>query len=313
MRIGMETRKDIKNYSKEIIRIAYEHYKREISSLERVPVQSSEVFEKYLNDKLNEINGLVYLENGACLGYLLYNNWQEDAELYCRIPEWGHGADGEKRAKIMSYLFQTLAEEFVGEKPVNFSVNLYAHDVEMQRLFSFMEFGTQAEAGICRLEETADASIDKIKVLQKAELENRWGEVWSLLSQLVNHLKKSPVFYPGEEFTEEVYKEFFTDEGTRVYVAEDKNKIIGLIASNPDELLPVFAVGESANVGEVFVLPEYRGQKIAEELLSYAKRDLRQSNYRYAWVEHGTANPNARYFWNKYFSTYRYEMIRRIQ
>ncbi|MBP3604213.1 MAG: GNAT family N-acetyltransferase [Lachnospiraceae bacterium] len=309
----MEIRKDIKNYSEEIIRIAYEHYKREISSMERMSIQPSEIFKKYLNDKLHEINGLVYLENGACRGYLLYNNWQESTELYCRIPEWGYGAESEKREKIISYLFQALAEEFVGEKPVNFSVNLYAHDVEMQRLFSFMEFGMQAETGIYLLKETVDASTDKIKVLEKAELENRWDEVWSLLSQLVNHLKKSPVFYPGEEFTEEVYKEFFADEGTRVYIAEDESKIIGLIASNPDELLPVFATGESANVGEVFVLPEYRGQKIAEALLAYVKKDLLKSNYRYAWVEHGTANPNARYFWNKYFSTYKYEMIRRIQ
>lgn len=31
------------------------------------------------------------------------------------------------------------------------------------------------------------------------------------------------------------------------------------------------------------------------------------------WVEHGTANPNARGFWNKYFDTYRYELIREIK
>lgn len=30
------------------------------------------------------------------------------------------------------------------------------------------------------------------------------------------------------------------------------------------------------------------------------------------WVEHGTANPNARGFWKKYFKTYQYELVRTI-
>lgn len=309
----MEISKDVKKYSNEIIGIAYENYKKELSSLESLPIQPLDIFQKYVSNKLNETNGVVYLEKGECQGYILYDIWQEGAELYCRIPEWGYGAEGEKREKVISYLFQVLAEELVGEKAVNFSVNLYAHDVEIQRQFSFMEFGIQAETGICQLNDTVSTRNNQISVLQKENLENRWSEVWSLLFQLINHLKKSPIFYPGEEFTEEVYKDFLTDEGTRVYIVEEADKIIGLIASNPDELLPVFATGESANVGEVFVLPEYRGKKIAEDLLAYAVKDLLQSNYRYAWVEHGTANPNARYFWNKYFATYKYEMIRRIQ
>lgn len=37
---------------------------------------------------------------------------------------------------------------------------------------------------------------------------------------------------------------------------------------------------------------------------------LRNQGLNYLWVEHGTANPNARGFWNKYFITYCYTMIR---
>jgi len=35
---------------------------------------------------------------------------------------------------------------------------------------------------------------------------------------IYHHLRKSPIFYPGEEFTEGVYKEFFGNEGTRVFI-----------------------------------------------------------------------------------------------
>lgn len=37
------------------------------------------------------------------------------------------------------------------------------------------------------------------------------------------------------------------------------------------------------------------------------------AGYKYMWVEHGTANPNARGFWNKYFTTCHYELVRRVE
>ena len=97
------------------------------------------------------------------------------------------------------------------------------------------------------------------------------------------------------------------------FVGEKDNEIIGLIESNADGIPLLFSDGNAANVGEIYVLPQYRGEGISQDLLQYAEQKLLQSNYQYAWVEHGTANPNARYFWNRHFSTYKYEMIRRIE
>ena len=304
--------KNFENHSKEIIEIAYQSYSKEIDTHPVVLLKPYEDYQIILEQDLKNINGLVCVEDDKCLGCLLYNKWEENGETYCSIPEWGYGAIEEKREKIISRLFQALADELVGEKTVHFSMNVYAHDIEIQRLFSFLEFGTQAEVGICRLEGMGSKDDVHIREISKKELASRWDEIWSLLEQLINHLKKSPVFYGGEEFTEEVYCEFFADAGTRVYIAEKDGKMIGLIEANGDTILQVFSDGEAANVGEVFVLPEYRGISVAQELLSYACDDLAKYGYQYAWVEHGTANPNARYFWNKYFATYRYEMIRTI-
>ena len=308
----MYVSKDIQNYSESITKITYESYKKEIETHAGVFLKTYEGYCDFMKQELSTINGLVCVEDEKCLGYLLYNKWEENGETYCSIPEWGYGAIEEKREKIISRLFQTLADELVGEKTVHFSMNVYAHDIEIQRLFSFLEFGTQAEVGICRLEGMGSKDDVHIREISKKELASRWDEIWSLLEQLINHLKNSPVFYGGEEFTEEVYCEFFADAGTRVYIAEKDGKMIGLIEANGDTILQVFSDGEAANVGEVFVLPEYRGISVAQELLSYACDDLAKYGYQYAWVEHGTANPNARYFWNKYFTTYRYEMIRTV-
>ncbi len=304
--------KNIQNHSEAIAKPAYESYKNEIETHANVFLKTYEDYCDFMKQELSAINGLVCMEDEKCLGYLLYNKWEENEETHCSIPEWGYGATGESQEKTISRLFQALADELAGEKKVHFSMNVYAHDAEIQRLFSFLEFGTQAEVGISRLQNNGVEKSECVRNISKVELADRWDEIWSLLEQLINHLKMSPVFYGGQEFTEEVYKEFFADAGTRVYIAEKDGKIIGLIEANEDTIPQLFVGGEAANVGEVFVLPEYRGTLVAQELLSYACNDLIKYGYQYAWVEHGTANPNARYFWNKYFATYRYEMIRTV-
>lgn len=308
----MEISKDIRLYWENIVKISYENYKKEVAGFKYLPVKSFDDFKRYMSENMAGISGLVYLEEEECTAFLLYNVWEENKEVYCNIPEWGYGLISKHGEKAMSYLFQKLASDIVNRGNVNFSVHLYAHDMEMQRLFSYMEFGIQAETGICILDDTNSIDVDLVRELPKEEVKNRWGEIWCLLEQLIQHLRMSPVFYLGEEFTEEVYKEFFLDEGTRVFVAENNDEIIGVIESNADNISLLFSDAEAANVGEVYVLPEYRGKNISHALLHYAKQKILQSNYRYAWVEHGTANPNARYFWNRYFSTYKYEMTRRI-
>lgn len=307
----MEINDNIQSYWPDICQIAYEGYKKELSFSHNMPLKSFEDFNGYMNENMDGIDGLVYLEEGKCTAFLLYNVWEDNGELYCSVPEWGYGSISPNREKSICHLFQAFASDVVTDRTVNFSVHLYAHDMEIQRLFSYMEFGIQAETGICALDDM-NITTEGIRELKKEEIVSRWNEIWSLLEQLIHHLQKSPIFYLGVEFTEEVYKEFFTDLGTRVFVAEENDEIIGLIESNTDNIPLLFSDRQAANVGEVYVLPQYRGKNVAQALLDYAKQKLSQDNYQYAWVEHGTANPNARYFWNRYFATYKYEMIRKI-
>ena len=304
--------RNIEKYKDEIVKVSFGGYRKEMSILKVASERSAADYETFMKDKVSGMNGLVYLEDSKFNGYMLYYEWEEEDGVHCRIPEWGLGAEGENRDKVIGYLFQVLAEEKVKEKAIHFSVELYANDIKLQRLFSYMEFGTQAETGVCALENLEYLTETDVRVISKEELKKRWTEVWRLVEQLVNHLKKSPIFYFGEEFTEEVYKEFFMDETTTVYIAERTGEIVGLIQTNEDTLEPLFSEEEAANTADVYVLPEYRGTDVAKNLLFYALQELKENNYSYAWVEHGTANPNARYFWNKYFTTYKYEMVRRV-
>lgn len=309
---------NIDNYFDKIAAMAYEKYCEEVR---RHPClmnnacsvkRTKESYADFFREKLQGMHGVIGLENDIPVGFLFYTLQEEDA-LYCNIPVWGYSARGEKCRQIISRLFQSLAEQIVSAKTVHFSVRLYAHDEEMQRLFSFLQFGIQSEKGIRRIEEIAYNPNHAVRKISKEELRQKWAEIWDLLSQLISHLQKSPVFYPGKEFTEEVYQEFFADTDTSVYIMEDKDKITGVIESNSETMDYFFPNIQAVNVGKAYVVPEYRGQKAAQALLHCLDKDLAAAGAGYEWVEHGTANPTARGFWNKYFETVEYEFIRSIE
>lgn len=308
----MEFTSHIGKYYNEIVDIAYEKYIEEAEKHHWLVKMSKQSFESFFKEKFEEMSGIIGLEDNDCSGFLLYT-LRDDGEIYCDIPVWGYGANGKNPIKIIGCLFQHLAEKIVFDKKVYFSIRLYACDEETQKLFSFMQFGIQSEKGIRRIEEIEHTSKYRIREIGKNEMKQKWKQIWGLLTQLICHLQKSPVFYPGNEFTEEVYKEFFTDIETKVFVAEDKNRMIGLIEANSENMKYLFPNLQIYNVGEVYVEPEYRGKKVAQALLHYLDTDLKVNNVEYEWVEHGTANPTARGFWNKYFETYEYEFIRSIE
>ena len=150
--------------------------------------------------------------------------------------------------------------------------------------------------------------------MEKAEIEKRWDEIWTLTDAIIKHLKQAPVFYPGHEFTEQVYKEFFMDSETNLHIALSKDdEIIGMIESNSESDVFAFHSTKSVNVGEIYVMPKYRGSSLSKDLLQFVIEHEKQKDARYLWVGHGTANPNARGFWNKYFKTYQYELVRTIK
>ncbi|WP_167958049.1 GNAT family N-acetyltransferase [Anaerosporobacter faecicola] len=297
-----------------VIAIAYTKYLEEYTYAKWLPLCSEEEFMMQMKENMGDVKGYVCIEKGEILGYLLYSRFQGDSGVtWCMSPVWGYGAIGERKEQILSRLFEQIAGEECTKNKVHFEIKLYAHDEKAIRLFSYLQFGMQCEEGIRSTNQTIPVE-GKVTVceLTKQEIKSRWQEIWELVDVLINHLRKSPVFYPGEEFTEELYKDFFLNNTTHVYAAKNKESLLGLIEVNEEESR-LFGVGKKGvNVGDIIVKEEYRGTSVAKQLLETVNVQLREQKIAYMWVEHGTANPNARGFWDKYFHTYCYAMIRDI-
>ena len=314
MDIAFHTASDLAKFKEEIISILYRKYEEEMKHFPFLNYMSKDKFQSYTDQYLAHTKIVLGMENERITGVLLYHTWNKCGEKHIDIPVCGYGACAEDEDKMIGKLFQYMAQNEAAEGITNFSVHIYAHDFPARQLFSFMQFGTMSE--ICIRKAGADhekSTPYRIQNLTKSQITENWSCIWALTKNIIDHLKESPVFYKGDEFTEETYRAFYLDENTTVYAAyDDSGEMIGIIESNGEENSFVCAGDKSVNVGEVYVLPEYRRSGLAQDLLFYAENSVLEQGAAFMWVEHGTANPNARGFWNRYFDTYQYEMIRQV-
>ena len=293
------------------IKELYEKYREEFRSRLNDDMMTPQEYEEQFGPILETMDN-VMIDEPSGKGIIYYRLAEEDDMRVCRIPVFGYYASSEK---VLTRLFIQLSEKLVDTGTTNFQVHLYAHDAQALQLFSMMQFGYMAETGIIK-HDLLLSDISKsyeIRTLDKAEILNRWDEIWKMTDALIAHLRQAPIFYPATEFSEEEYKSFFTDEDTRLHVAFDEcGSIIGMIETNSESSIMIRADKRSVNIGEAYVVPEKRGCGLADALFLYALTYEKERGAEYLWVEHGTANPNARGFWNKYFTPYEYELIRRI-
>ena len=290
----------------------YEKYMLERSNTPVLDNVSFEIFKEKVSDKLSDMKSICMDDGVNEQGVIYYSLWNKDGIQICNIPVYGYYASSEK---TLSKLFCKLSDEVINNGDVEFQINLYAHDYEALKLFSMMQFGYAYEQGRLEIIDYPHHFNDAytIRTLAKDEIEKLWDEIWEMTNAIIEHLRKAPVFYPGYEFTEQIYKEFFMDLETSLHIALSReNKIIGMIESNSEPELFAFQNTKSVNVGEVYVTAEYRGSSLSTDLLHYVMDYEKQKGAEYLWVGHGTANPNARGYWNKYFKTYQYELVRKI-
>lgn len=289
----------------------YRKYTAEMKELSHPEIMSPDVFQRFSEDALEGAQSIRIAEDEN-RGILYYRCWEENDTLHCSVPVFGYYANN---VKTLVMLFQRLAAAVVSDRKCVFSVFLYAHDYESIHAFHLMQFGIICEKGIARVSggvPTAPNGI-RIRELSKPEIRSAWDGIWNMTGCIIRHLQESPIFYPGEEFTEEVYQAFFTDSGTTLFAAYDDRQLIGMIALNSEEAPLACGANRSMNVGEIYVLPEYRKKGVSTALLEAAADKAAGLGAEYLWVEHGTANPNARGFWNAHFETYQYELIRTIE
>ena len=263
--------------------------------------------------------GRIAFEAGKPVGFLAFEKMTPTGESGFNSavsPLFCYGVRHDDRGTVIGKLFQDTAAELCENYVQNIQVNVYAHDTEVLWMYIMSSFAmdvTEVIKDVNSPPESKSGSKFICREVLKTELVNYRNDIIELYRDLINHLRVSPVFYHCKYFLpiENRFDDFYA-EGLRLFAAFDGDKLIGMIASEPVDIAMFAHDPESRCMGDVFVKPDYRGLGAGIELLRFASEELKKDGIRRLFVTHGTINPNARGFWDKYFTNYSYSMTRSI-
>ena len=300
----------------DLVDLAMETYNTEKM---KTPALLGDIDKKYFYKNLQNliVHGTVNIavENGDIIGYLGFDKDKSSIAKSATSPLFGYGVRYSNRGNVIGQLFQKTAAVLCESYVNDLWVNVYAHDSDILWMYIMSAFSMDVtdvvrDTGV-PVQFKPVAYV--FREIDKSTLMNYKHEVIELYRELINHLRVSPVFYHCKYFMpiENRFEDFLSDN-IRVFSVFDGNILIGMVSAEyPDR---GFAIEDSnaMSLGDLFVAPSYRGQGIASALLNYANSELKKEGTRRIFVTHGTINPNARGFWDKYFSNYSYTMNRKI-
>lgn len=138
-------------------------------------------------------------------------------------------------------------------------------------------------------------------------------DVIELYRNLINHLRVSPIFYHCNGFLpiEDRFEDFLSED-MRIFAAFYNNELVGMIDSEPTDIEFAMTDSKAIGMGDVLIKSNYRGHGLGAALLAFANNRIKESGIDRIFVTHGTINPTARGFWDKYFTNYAYTMTRQI-
>lgn len=300
-------------------RLAAGNYRMERQAVPVLPDRDEAFFRERLSGMLTDGTGLAAYEAGEPVGFLAFGGVFENGEGGIRSvvsPVFGYGIRHERRGKILSLLFQALAASLCENRVQSFRVSAYAHDAQVLREYSMLSFSMQHMDLVRSADwpiEADDTGRYSFREVLKPELPRHREVIIRLYRSLINHLRRSPVFYHCSYFlpVENRFDDFL-EEGIRVFGVFEGEALVGMISAEKTDGELSEADPEALGMGDVFILPEHRGQGLSAALLRYAGDRLRESGARRLYVMHGTINPMARGFWDKHFTNYSYSMERSI-
>jgi GNAT superfamily N-acetyltransferase len=302
------------------VEMAVENYLLERHSAKGL---SERVNKQYFTPQLEELfskgTGRMAFEDNIPVGFLAFSETfpiNKSGAKGAVSLEWGYGISHHKRGKIIGKLFQDTATELCDNFTQRLSVSVYAHDTEVLRTYIMSGFFMEMTGVVRDISAPIEAEMpDKysFKEVGKTELINHKHEIIELYRGLINHLRVSPVFYHCRQFlpVENRFDDFLKDD-MRIFAVFDGNRLVGMIDAEPIDFGFAKDDAEALSMGDVFIEPAYRERGLATALLKFANDELKRSGVRRLFVTHGTINPTARGFWDKYFTNYFYSMTRVI-
>lgn len=300
-----------KEHLKAAAELAMMNYQEEKSEVKDLPeITEMPDLSCFTDNKL----GVAALEGQKLVGFIgCYNPWDGAFDSNARgtfTPIHAHGCIKENRAKIYEMLYQKMADALVSKQVLYHGIALYEHDTEAIKAYFNYGFGRRCADAIRKIEETSATRIGGV-VFEEIPSGNA-SLVRSLRKGLREHMGESCCFMysSDEEFEEWVLNR--EQNGSRIFIAKREMEVIAFLEIADEGETFITGMKEMKNICGAYCLPEYRGQKIFQGLISYTNNVLCQEGYQYLGVDYESFNPTAYHFWPKLFAPYTCSVVRRI-
>lgn len=307
------------SYIEIAVEMAQENYDLERQSVTALGSFDNRAFYQSKIEKLFENGtGRIAFQDNEPVGFLAFSQKFDTGNgiMGATSPLYGYGIRSGDRGKVIGHLFQATAAEICEKFAQRLNVNVYAHDTDVLNMYIMSSFSMDT-TDVIRNTSTKIPSANKngyfFTELAKSQVLEYSNDVIELYRNLINHLRVSPIFYPCNEFLpiEDRFKDFLSDD-MRIFAAFHDNQLIGMIDSEPTDIELAKCDSKAIGMGDVFIKSNYRGRGLGAALLAFANNRIKESGIDRVFVTHGTVNPTARGFWDKYFTNYAYTITREI-
>ena len=281
-------------YVKESLALAVEEYHLECT---KCPQLAKRSFEKELEEIIQRLfeskYGKVAVENGKVMGYLAYEgpwNGFHGNVKGAFSPLGGSTFVGENRKILATMLLQEVTTDLVADGVCSFALSRYAHDEEVGKSLVLNGFGIRCSDAIMKLSSRAIITDLNEEIRFKELTNDDKSVIFNLRKKLIKHLCGAPTFFPTN-ITD--YNNWFENDGIRVFVAKEENRIIGYMALDTEAETFVSNSDNIYNNCGAYVNKEYRSKGIAQQLLEYIREIAMKEGKEYLGVDYETLNPTA--------------------
>jgi len=219
-------------YVEDAVKLAQAEYNMEQKHIEALYEKNyHDVLTNSLNDMFRSNYGVVALEKGKLIGYLgFWGGWDGHFGNVkgSFSPLFANAVGGDNRGKTASMLFQHASEEMIKEEILSFAICTYSHNAEVASSLTMNGFGIRCSDAVRNVDKPLDIQLNTQYIYEEIHYIDA-GCLLLLKNGLVKHLRKSPTYFPNEEFSEKDFIAKSSGRQSRFFIAKDKSDIIGYI------------------------------------------------------------------------------------
>ncbi|MEG0774079.1 GNAT family N-acetyltransferase [Clostridium sp.] len=311
----MQFEKLNEKYIEDAVKLAQAQYDMEQKHIKALYEKDyKEILTASIQDMFKGNYGTVAVERGKVVGYLSF--WGGIKEQFGKVkgsfsPMFANAYDGEERGKIVSLLFQHASEEMIKEEILSYAICAYSHDTEVITALSLNGFGIRCSDAIRNVHKPLNIEFNSNYSYEEIHY-SKAGSLLSLKNSLARHMGRSPIYFPNKELSEESFIELCHKRQSRFFVAKDKSEIIGYFEVDNSGETFITEEPDYLHICGAYLKENYRGKNILQSLLSFVLETLKNHGVNRLGVDCETINPTALRFWGKYFDSYTYSFVRRI-